>query len=370
MEFALNTRIVVGAGQHKKLGTYLPSWRTALVVAGANVKAAGIVGATLESLKQAGITPYIFDQSASDPELELVERGAEFLRGLGEKIDGIVAVGGGSALDLGKAIAVMATNPGPLASYEGPERFPNPPLPIAALPTTAGTGSEVSPSSVLTDPVARYKFLLWSSRIIPQVAILDPTLALSAPVSVRLAAGLDALTHAVESVLSIQSTVYTEPLALRAIELVGKHLPQVVLGQDNLAAMEGMLVAANLAGVAFSQTRLGVVHALALPLSARFSVPHGVAVSVLLPHGLDFNEPVAGEHYQKILRALEKKGALPEVIRTFARSLGAPTTMGELGVRAEEIEAMAQDAAKSGHLAINPRRASLEDLIAIYRAAM
>jgi alcohol dehydrogenase len=369
MEFAQKTRIIVGEDQHKKLGTYLPGWRTALVVAGSNVKAAGIVSAIEESLKKEGITPYTFAEASPDPELALVERGAEYLQGLGKKIDGIVAVGGGSAMDLGKAIAVMATNSGPLASYEGPEKFANQPLPIAALPTTAGTGSEVSPSSVLTDPVRRYKFLLWSKRIVPQLAILDPKLALSAPRAVRLAAGLDALTHAVESVLSTQSTVYTEPLALQAIRLVGKALPEVVLGQDNIFAMEEMLVAANLAGLAFCQTRLGVVHALALPLSARFGVPHGVAVSVLLPAGLDFNGPVCGERYGKILAALGGQGELPDLIRSFSHRLGAPLSMQELGVQKEEIPAMAQDAAKSGHLNVNPRLCTVEDLEAIYRAA-
>lgn len=369
MEFAQKTRIIVGEGQHRKLGTYLAGWRTALIVAGSNVSAAGIVASIEESLKTAGITPYIFAQASPDPELALVEQGAEFLRGIGKNIDGIVAVGGGSAIDLGKAIAVMATNPGPLASYEGPERFPNEPLPIVALPTTGGTGSEVSPSSVLTDPVRRYKFLLWSKRIIPTLAILDPVLAMSAPRAVRLAAGLDALTHAVESVLSTQSTVYTEPLALKAIQLVGRNLAEVVLGQDNIQAMEGMLVAANLAGLAFCQTRLGVIHALALPLSARFGVPHGVAVSLLLPSGLDFNKPVSHERYGKILAALDTQGELADAIRDFSYQLGAPGKMSELGVLAAEIPAMAQDAAKSGHLAVNPRHCTLADLEAIYHEA-
>jgi alcohol dehydrogenase len=278
-------------------------------------------------------------------------------------------VGGGSAIDLAKAIAVMATNNGPLASYEGAERFPNQPLPLVALPTTAGTGSEVSPSSVLTDPARRYKFLLWSKRIIPSLAILDPVLAGTAPRGVRLNAGLDALTHAVESALSLESTVYTEPLALQAIKLIKHRLAQVVLGQDSRQAMEEMLAGANLAGLAFSQTRLGVVHALALPLSARFGIPHGAAVAALLPYGLEFNASVSSDQYDKILSALGSRGELPEVIRSLARELGAPLKMRELGVAAEEIPQMAEDAAQSGHLAVNRRRCTVADLEAIYKAA-
>ncbi|HQD39042.1 MAG: iron-containing alcohol dehydrogenase [Firmicutes bacterium] len=369
MEFALKTRVVVGAGEHEKLGTYL-SWRSALIVAGRNVQATGAVEAVEASLKKAGITPVSFCEAAPDPSLDLVEKGTAFLKENAPDADGIVAIGGGSAIDLGKAIAVMAANPGPLAEYEGPERFPNQPLPVAALPTTAGTGSEVTPSSVLTDTERQYKFLLWSKRIVPELAVLDPTLAMTAPRKVRLAAGLDALTHAVESVLSRASTVYTEPLALKAIEIIGRKLPQVVLGQDDPGAMEEVLVAANLAGLAFSQTRLGVVHALALPLSARFGIPHGLAVAVLLPQGLKFNLSVAQERYQKILASFGRQGDLAEVIRDFSAELGGPTKMRQLGVTAEEIPAMAKDASGSGHLAVNPRFCSLEDLEAIYQAAL
>ena len=226
MEFALKTRVVVGAGENEKLGTYL-SWRSALIVSGRNVQATGAVEAVEASLKKAGITPVSFCEAAPDPSLDLVEKGTAFLKENAPDADGIVAIGGGSAIDLGKAIAVMAANPGPLAEYEGPERFPNQPLPVAALPTTAGTGSEVTPSSVLTDTERQYKFLLWSKRIVPELAVLDPTLAMTAPRKVRLAAGLDALTHAVESVLSRASTVYTEPLALKAIEIIGRKLPRL-----------------------------------------------------------------------------------------------------------------------------------------------
>ncbi|HEX29183.1 TPA: iron-containing alcohol dehydrogenase, partial [Candidatus Poribacteria bacterium] len=275
MTFQLYTKVIKGVGAIKSIGEEAKGLKgeRALIVTGPKILKTGLIDEVRNSLSDAGVSCEIFSEVEPNPSVRTVERGKEIL--LSDGFDLIIAVGGGSNIDAAKAMAVMAVNPGSICDYEGADKFQNPPLPIIAVPTTAGTGSEVTFASVVTDTERNYKFVVWSRLLAPKVAILDPLTLSTAPRSVVIAAGMDALTHAIESYVSKLANPYTENFALTAIEIISKNLPPAVADPANPVAAENMLTASNMAGIAFTNTRLGIVHAMALPPSALYDVPHG-----------------------------------------------------------------------------------------------
>jgi alcohol dehydrogenase class IV len=233
---------------------------------------------------------------------------------------------------------------------------------------------------VITDTERNYKFVVWSSLLVPRVAILDPQMPSTAPTIVRVAAGMDALTHAIESYLSKNANVYSETLALSAIRLIEENLRQSIADSHNATAMSNMQIAANMAGMAFTTTRLGIVHALALPPSALFHVPHGLANAILLPHGMEFNlianpkkfaniARSMGEHVESSIRLMEAARSAVDAVVELADDIGAPATLESVGVTKESIPKMAEDGMKSGHIAVNPRHVTLEDAMMILEKA-
>jgi len=248
------------------------------------------------------------------------------------------------------------------------------------VPTTAGTGSEVNPFSVITFADTKRKLVLNHEALYPRCAVLDPGMLTSAPKMVRVAAGLDALTHAVESYLSTRASEATRRRAAEAIRGVAEFLPRAAADTDDMPAQAGMQRAAMIASLSFAHTRLGIVHAMALPLSALFGVPHGVANAILLPHGMRFNLEADPEAFAEIaallgtdvegLPAAEAVALAPSAVEALAAEVGAPTTMGEVGVEASAIEQMADDAMKSAHVHVNPRAMNREDVIKVYQGAM
>ncbi len=331
----------------------------------------------MEPLRSAGIESDIFDEVMPDPTVKLVEKGTEIVRN--GNYDVIVGLGGGSNIDAAKAMSVMANNPGTICDYEGSVDFETPPMPIIAVPTTAGTGSEVTYSSVMTDTERDYKFVVWSSMITAKVAILDPQMPATCPVMVRIAAGMDALTHAIESYLSKANNPYSESLALSAIKLISGNLRQCVADPDNAEAMANMQLAANMAGMAFTNTRLGIVHAIALPPSALFHVPHGIANAILLPYGMEFNLIGNPKKFVDIayamgedvdgLKLMEAAMCAVDAVRDLSIDIGVPQTLESVGVERDAIPRMAADGMKSGHLAVNPRQVTIEDVLKIFEAA-
>lgn len=322
----------------------------------------------------------LFDQVEPDPSDSTIIAGGARAAKLGA--EAVLAIGGGSSLDAGKAIAAEAVSPGWIATCDcpgQPTEVPQGVLPIIAVPTTAGTGSEVTPFSVITFTETRRKLVLNHPRLYPRIAVLDPDLLASAPRQARVAAGMDALTHAVESYLSKQATEQTQSRALEAVIAVARHLRGAAAedpSRDDLSALQR---AAMIAGLAFSRTRLGIVHAMALPLSALFGVPHGVANAILLPYGMAYNLPAAPEAYANLAAALGVKVSGTEAdlgeeavqaVRDLAREIGAPQRMREVGVERSAIPRMAEEAIKSAHLAVNPRPVELSDLIAVYEEAL
>ena len=377
--FHIPTKVVRGIGAVGEIGEEAEALgaKRALVVTDKNLLEAGLIEKVEEPLKSAGIKVDVFDEGIPDPTVKLVEKGMEIIKK--GKFGVIIGVGGGSNIDAAKAMSVMANNPGSICDYEGSDKFANPPMPIIAVPTTAGTGSEVTYASVVTDTERDYKFVVWSSLIPPRVAILDPQMPATGPVMVRISAGMDALTHAVESYVSKNANPYSESLALSAIKLISENLRMSIADANNAEAMSNMQLAANMAGMAFTNTRLGVVHAIALPPSALFHIPHGIANAILLPHGMEFNligNPgkfadiaCAMGEFVDGLTVMEAAMVAVDAVRELAADIGAPQTLESVGAKKDSIPKMAEDGMKSGHLAVNPRQVSIEDVVKIFEAA-
>ncbi|MFC1717750.1 iron-containing alcohol dehydrogenase [Candidatus Poribacteria bacterium] len=378
--FHMPTKILMGEGIVNDIGSEakIIGAMSVLLVTDKGIRKAGILQKVILSLKGAGMQVDVFDEVMPDPTVKLVEKGAAIVRE--GKHDLIIAVGGGSSIDAAKGMSVMATNEGSICDFEGVDKFSNQPLPIFAVPTTAGTGSEVTFGAVLTDTDRDYKFLVYGSRIVPGVAFLDPVMVSTVPSSVMIPTGMDALTHAIESYISLRSSLQTEALAIGAIKLISANLRQAVANSKDLDAAGNMLMAANLAGIAFGNSRLGIVHAMALPLGAFFHIPHGIANTVLLPHGLEFNSTAAPSKYADIANAMgEVTVGIPlmdaaekaiESVKKLASDIGAPRSLKSLGVEPNMIPQMAADAMKSSHISANPREISQADVEELYRGAL
>ncbi|HGJ66766.1 TPA: iron-containing alcohol dehydrogenase [bacterium] len=377
--FYVPTKIIKGLGALDELGKEIKGFNAqkVLIVTGKNIVKVGAVELVQKILKKSDIESEIFDEVMPDPTVKVVDKGTEIIKN--GKFDLIIGLGGGSNIDAAKAMSIMASNEGSICDYEGADKFPNPTLPLIAIPTTVGTGSEVTYSSVITDTDRNYKFVVWSSKIAPKVAILDPHLPATAPSSVIVSAGMDALTHAIESYVSKLANAHSETLALASIRLIADNLRQCVADPHNLTMMSHMQIAANMAGMAFTSTRLGIVHALALPPSAMFHVPHGLANAILLPYGMEFNLLAYPKKFRNIAHAMgenidnmklmDAARASVDAVVELADDIGAPVTLQSVGVTQESLPKMAEDAMKSGHIAVNPRQVTLDDAMMILEKA-
>jgi len=284
----------------------------------------------------------------------------------------VIGVGGGSSIDTAKGVAAMATNPGSILDYEGYDRLVNPPLPIFALPTTAGTGSECTASTVFTNKQTLFKTVIISPQLFPRLAILDPALTLKLPPSITAATGMDALTHAIESYVSRQANPISQAMALQAIRMIAGNLETCYFVGDDMAAREQMLLGSFLAGVAFSQSKLGNVHAISHTFGGVFNIPHGIANAALLPYVIQFNLPACPERFREIAIALGadvtglsvEQAAACTVARVVAlnRAMGIPGTIRELGVDLEYLAQMVSDSMRSGNVRVNPRLTSARDV--------
>jgi len=351
----------------------------ALVVCGRTVGTLPVVR-DLASSAPSGLEIQVFDRVAPDPAEVTCQVGGTAARDFGAQA--IIGIGGGSSMDAAKAIAAEAVTPGwtKAQDHSGqPTEMDFEPLPVILAPTTAGTASEVTPFAVVTYSDPEHKLVLSHPRLYARYALLDPELLLTCSERVRVAAGMDALTHAIESYVSKEATDQTRRRALQAIGLIAPHLPRVVADVNDLEAQRQLQLGAMIAGLAFSHSRLGIVHAMALPLSALFHVPHGVANAVLLPYGMRFNVTAAPDGFAAIAGAMgvdtlempPQQAALAavEAVAELSRTIGAPRHMSEVGVAAEAIPQMAEDAILSAHIARNPRHIDKQDLIELYNLA-
>ena len=290
-----------------------------------------------------------------------------------------------------KAVGVTAKYGGSITEYEGAHKVPGKIVPLIAIPTTAGTGSEVTAFSVITDHSRDYKLTVFSYELLPEYAILDPELLTSAPASVAAACGIDAFIHAEEAYISTAASPFSDAMAEKAMELIGKNIRRFVARRTDLEAAEAMLTGSLFAGIAFSYARLGNVHAMSHPVSAFFDVPHGVANAVLLPVIAEYNALADHGRYLKIYNYISEIPAYADefepmmlvgAIRELTAAIGIPASLTDAirqaakgkEVTAEEIESkivpMAVDAMKSGNIAVNPRASRQQDIEALYRKAL
>lgn len=376
--FTIPQNIVVGAGSLKRLPELAKNLKKskAYIISGPHLEKIGMVDKCREALKAAGIESDAFTQTEGNPSTDTVAKAAEGFKS--SNADFIVAFGGGSPLDVAKAVAVIASYGGNITDYEGGGKVPGPVIPMIAIPTTAGTGSEVTSFSVITDHSRNYKLTVVSNYLLPAYAILDPELITTVPKNTAAACGIDAMVHALEAFISKAASPFSDLFAKEALRLIGTSIRDYVLDRSNLEACEAMLTGSLFAGIAFSHARLGDVHAMSHPVSAYFDVAHSVANAVLLPTIVDYNMTYASEKYKYIYdciceKPLDDDSFTPEMlaaeIRVLNDELGIPSSLSEVGVDSSLFDKMADDAMKSGNILVNPRPTTKKDILALYAQA-
>ena len=389
--FSVPQNITVGKGSLAKLPEVAKKsgGSHAFLMSGPHLAKMGLVEKAANSLKSAGIEVDTFTEIEGNPSVETVDKATAAFKETGA--DFIVAFGGGSPMDVAKAVGVTAKYGGSITEYEGAHKVPGPIIPLIAIPTTAGTGSEVTAFSVITDHSRDYKLTVFSYEILPAYAILDAELLTTAPASVAAACGIDAFIHAEEAYISTAASPFSDAMAEKAMSLIGKNIRRFVANRGDIEAAEAMLVGSLFAGIAFSFARLGNVHAMSHPVSAFFDVPHGVANAVLLPVIAEYNALADHGRYLTIYNDISPVPAyeeefepmmLVDAIRELCEEIGIPVNLTEAinnasktgPVSAEEIEskfeAMAVDAMKSGNIAVNPRSSRQCDIEMLYRKAL
>jgi alcohol dehydrogenase class IV len=327
------------------------------------------------------MTAEVFDDVEPDPLVDTARRSADFARRLTP--DGIVGLGGGSPLDIAKAAAAILANETPLDQMWGVGNIPKPALPMILLPTTAGTGSEVTPNCILTDVKpdgGHMKKGVVSPHILARIAIVDPLLTVTAPPGVTAASGMDALTHAIETYVSKSAQPITLPLALEAIRLIGKYLRRAVANGSDLEARRYMANASMLAGMAFANGFLGAVHAIAMAIGGQFNVSHGVANALMLPYVMEFNEMAATEKFAQIAEALgepihgmsEREAAhrATLAVHQLVMDVGLPHLLTDVKIDEDRIPKLAEESFGNQRLLKNnPRSATMRDLARILESA-
>ena len=377
--FKIPQEIVFGPGALKKLPELLKkigSEKT-MVLSDHGLEKVGVVNQVMDLVEENGITAYAFLDIQPNPTIEMVEEAAKAYRESGA--GSIVALGGGSPMDVAKAVGVLARYGGNILDYEGAHLVPGAIEPVIAIPTTAGTGSEVTAFSVITDPVRDYKLTVFSYELIPQYALLDPEMIRSVPPSIAAACGIDALIHGIEAYLSLEASPFSDAMAEKAMELIGKNIRAYVANPKNMEAAGAMMSGSMFAGIAFAWARLGNVHAMSHPVSAFFHVPHGAANGILLPVVLEYNGLSDQGRYERIYHYVCHNKApvkdfcpqmLVEEIKRLNLSLGIPKGLAEVGGTEDKIPQMAEDAMRSGNIGVNPRHTTLKDVISLYHKAM
>src|SRR2546425_12702577 len=301
-------RVTFGVGALAKLPELVAGLGArALVISDPGIVKAGILDRVTSLLQGAGVTGDAFTQVEPNPSIETVNAAHDmFRRSRGAFV---VAVGGGSSMDVGKVVDVLAAHGGTVLDYEGLGKVPEPGVPVVAIPTTAGTGSEVTIFSVITDRQRKFKMTVGSPHIVPQVGLCDPELTLSMPQPLTAATGMDALTHAIECYVNTVHNPIAKALAQEAMRLIGRSLRTAYANGRDAGARTTMLLASTMAALAFTRTRLGNVHAMSHPLGAHFDVPHGVANAILLPYVMAWNLIVCFDTYPQVAQAMGERAA-------------------------------------------------------------
>ena len=360
-------------GDIKTLG-----FKHALIVTDKPLVNIGLVGEVVEKLGQNGITSTVFDGVQPNPTVGNVEAGLALLKA--NQCDFVISLGGGSPHDCGKGIALVATNGGSIKDYEGLDQSAKPQLPLVAINTTAGTASEMTRFCIITDEARHIKMAIVDKHTTPLLSVNDPELMLKKPASLTAATGMDALTHAVEAYVSIAANPITDACAIKAIELIQGNLVNAVKQGQDIEAREQMAYAQFLAGMAFNNASLGYVHAMAHQLGGFYDLPHGVCNALLLPHVQEYNAKVVPHRLKDIAKAMgvdvanmtDEQGAAAAItaIKALSVAVNIPENLTLLGVKAEDIPTLAENALKDACGFTNPKQATHEEICQIFTNAL
>ena len=377
--YYLPSRNLFGEGAVKEAGQLMRSLSGSrvMIVTDAFLAKSGMAERVKGILEAAGLWVHVFGKAEPNPTDKSVEAGVEEFNAY--KCDSLLSLGGGSSHDCAKGIGLVVSNGGKIADYEGLDRSTKTMVPLMAINTTAGTASEITRFCIITDTSRHVKMAIVDWRVTPLIAINDPELMLGMPASLTAATGMDALTHAVEAYVSTGANPLTDAAALMAIRMISQYLPKAVANGAYMKARDKMAYAQYLAGIAFNNASLGYVHAMAHQLGGMYNLPHGVCNALLLPYVCEFNlignmnrfrdmADAMGENIQGLCTN-DAANKCIAFIRTLSRQVGIPATLKELGVKPESFEEMAENAMKDACALTNPRVATKDQIIEIYRQA-
>jgi alcohol dehydrogenase class IV len=378
--FRTTKRILFGSGAAEKIGqeAQILKAKKALIITDPGIIKSGLLQTVEKPLQSVGISFAVFDGVEPDPKIEVAEKGRELAKQ--EGIDLIIGLGGGSSLDIAKVTSILVTNPGKIDAFLGIDLIPNPGVPLILVPTTAGTGSEVTPIAILSDTREKLKKGVVSAYLFPEVAILDPKLTVGLPPSVTAFTGMDALTHAIESYTSLNATDVTDLLAFRAMELIAKNLRMAYAHGENLLVRSNMMEGSLLAGMSFANAGVAAVHAFAYPLGGEFHIAHGLSNALMLPYVMRYNIIGCPDKFAQMARAfgepmegrseLDAAEAAVKFVERLSDDLRVPRRLRAVGIPESAIPQMAESAMKVTRLLVNnPRKITLEDAVAIYKSA-
>lgn len=379
--FQTTGRIVRGAGcfalvpaEISRLGK-----KRVVIVTDPGIVATGMIDRLSALLTAAGIASVVFDAVEADPRLQIAGLAAERLKSAGAEM--VIGIGGGSAIDIAKVAAILAANDGSVASFFGIDLVPHPGLPLMIIPTTAGTGSEVTPIAILSDDDEKLKKGIVSPYLFPTVALLDPELTLGLPPRVTAATGMDALIHAIEAYTSKNAEPLTDLLACRAMELLSANIRKAFTDGSDLVARGNMLEGSMLAGMAFANVGVTAVHAFAYPIGAEFHIPHGIANAIMLAPVMEFNMVACPDRFVGIGECFgldlagcpAEQGAARTIaaMHAFSDDLQLPKGLREFGVQEKDLDGLATGVMKVTRLlANNPRELTQADARRIYGAVL
>ena len=377
--YFLPTRNVFGEGAVQEAGDLVKSLgaKKCLIVTDRYLGQIGMADRVQGILKKAGIEACIFAGAEPNPTDKNVEAGARFYQE--NECNSIISLGGGSSHDCAKGIGLVAANGGQIADFEGVDKSSKPMIPLMAINTTAGTASEITRFCIITDTSRKVKMAIVDWRVTPQIAINDPELMKGMPPSLTASTGMDALTHAIEAYVSTDANPLTDAAAIMAIKMIAHYLPKAVANGNYMKARDKMAYAQYLAGIAFNNASLGYVHAMAHQLGGFYNLPHGVCNAILLPYVESYNLIGNMNRFRDVAQAMgvQVEGISVtcaaekaiEAIKKLSRQLEIPTDLKQLGVREEDFGIMADNAKKDVCQLTNPRTATREQVIEIYRQA-
>lgn len=378
-DFHPRTRIVFGPGKIGSLGEIASELgaRRALVVSDSGVISAGHTAKGIQALERAGIETHLFEGVHENPSTADVDEGLRLARRYDPEI--LIGLGGGSSMDCCKGINFLYSNGGEIKDYWGVGKALKPMLPMIAVPTTAGTGSETQSFALISDAKSHVKMACGDKKASCRVALLDPELTVTMPPRVTALTGIDAVSHALETYVTNRRNAASLAFSREAWQLLAGNFARVIDSPTDLSARGSMLLGASFAGLAIENSMLGIAHSLANPLTAEFDIPHGQAVAVMLPHVVRFNSQTVGQLYTELLELTGGHDVFPhprhgceglcEFVSYLIGKAGLALTLRELGVTEEKLAPMAADAAKQWTAQFNPRQASVADLLSLYRSA-